>query len=131
MPPSAGLAFAHQDGQSPKPDPSNRSIVDGVFTLEQASRGRATFQQACASCHAMGDLAGRRFAAKWSPNTMGDLFELISTTMPEGAAGSLLPAEYASILALFLNESGYPEGERELSADPETLKKVRIEPLPQ
>lgn len=50
--------------------------------------------------------------------------------MPEGDPGSLKPEEYASILAFFLSESGYKEGEKELPSDLESLKKIRIEPLP-
>jgi len=51
--------------------------------------------------------------------------------MPEGDPGSLEPEEYAGILAFFLKESGYKEGEKDLPSDVEALKKIRIEPLPQ
>jgi len=106
------------------------SIVDGVFTATQASSGQQQFQRACASCHAVGEHAGRKFAARWAGSTLGDLFELVRDTMPESDPGSLEPAEYAGILAFFLKESGYKEGERDLPSDVEALKKIRIEPLP-
>jgi len=107
------------------------SILDGVFTSSQASRGREQFQRACMSCHTAGEHTGRRFAGKWQGTTMGDVFDVVSTTMPEGDPGSLAPEEYASILAFFLSESGYKEGEKDLPSDLEALKKIRIEPLPQ
>jgi mono/diheme cytochrome c family protein len=107
-----------------------RSILDGVFTSRQASRGREQFQRACTSCHTAGEHTGRRFAGKWQGSTMGDVFDLVSTTMPEGDPGSLAPEEYASILAFFLSESGYKEGEEDLPFDLESLQRIRIEPPP-
>lgn len=111
-------------------DTGSSSVLDGVFTSSQASIGQKRFQQACASCHNVSEHTGRRFGGKWAGTTLGDLFDLVSTTMPEGDPGSLKPEEYASILAFFLKESGYPEGERDLPADLPALKKIRIEPLP-
>ena len=109
---------------------SGSSVLDGVFTSSQASRGRQQFSQACTSCHSAADHTGRKFEAKWQGTTIGDLFDFVSTTMPDGNPGSLKPEEYASILAFFLSESGYKEGVKELPSDLESLKKIRIEPLP-
>ena len=103
--------------------------MDGVFTLSQASRGEQDFQRACAACHEVREQTGRKFSAKWSGKTLGDLFDIVSTTMPEGDPGSLEPEEYAGILAFFLRESGYPDGPQELPADVHSLSKIRIEPL--
>jgi mono/diheme cytochrome c family protein len=103
------------------------SVLDGVFTSSQASRGRQQFQLTCTSCHTVGEHTGQNFASKWQGTTIGDLFDLVSTTMPDGDPGSLKPEEYASILAFFLSESGYKEGEKELPSDLESLKKIRIE----
>jgi alcohol dehydrogenase (cytochrome c) len=108
---------------------TGNSILSGVFTLSQASRGEQQFQRACAACHNVGEHTGRKFSAKWSGSTLGELFDLVSTTMPEGDPGSLKPEEYASILAFLLRESGYPDGSQELPADVPSLTKIRIEPL--
>ncbi|OFW14434.1 MAG: hypothetical protein A3F70_10775 [Acidobacteria bacterium RIFCSPLOWO2_12_FULL_67_14] len=110
---------------------ADRSVVDGVFTAGQATAGREVFRRACASCHQLGDLAGPKFAFRWEKTTVGDLFTLISDTMPDGAPGTLEPREYAGILAMFLKESGYKEGDTELPTDVEALRKIKIEPLPQ
>jgi hypothetical protein len=112
------------------PSSTGSSVLDGVFTSSQASRGRQQFSQACTSCHSAADHTGRKFEAKWQGTTIGDLFDLVSTTMPDGNPGSLKPEEYASILAFFLSESGYKEGAKELPSDLESLNKIRIEPLP-
>ena len=105
------------------------SVLDGVFTAGQATRGRQTFQRACSSCHAVADHTGRRFQGKWADSTLGEMFDFISTTMPDGNPGSLEPDDYASVIAFVLAESGYPKGEQELPSDRDALMKIRIEPL--
>ena len=50
-------------------------------------------------------------------------------TMPESEPGRLKPAEYASIVAFFLKQTGYPEGQQELPSDVAALTKIRVEPL--
>jgi hypothetical protein len=110
------------------PSSTGSSVLDRVFTSSQASRGRQQFQLTCTSCHSVEEHTGQRFAERWQGTTMGDLFDLVSTTMPDGDPGSLKPEEYASILAFFLSESGYKDGEKELPSDLESLKKIKIEP---
>jgi mono/diheme cytochrome c family protein len=105
---------------------SGRSALDGVFTVGQASRGEQHFKQACESCHKVNEQAGTTFSAKWGSGTLADLFTVISTTMPQGRPGSLTADDYASILAFYLRESGYPAGAAELPADPAALARVRI-----
>jgi mono/diheme cytochrome c family protein len=105
------------------------SVLDGVFTAGQVARGQRTFQGACVSCHTVAQQTGKRFQAKWSGTTLGDLFDLISSTMPEGGPGSLNPDEYASVIAFLLKETGYPEGKSDLPGESAALMKVRIEPL--
>jgi mono/diheme cytochrome c family protein len=101
-----------------------------VFTSDQAARGAKQFQQTCTACHTAGEHTGRNFESKREGSTIGDLFDLVSTTMPDGDPGSLKPEEYASIIAFFLSETGYKPGEKELPADLESLKKIRVEPVP-
>lgn len=108
----------------------SRTVLDGVFTTAQASRGEQTFKQACTACHTVDKMTGNRFRAKWGDGTAGDVFDFMSNAMPEGDPGSLKPEEYSSLLAFFLQASGYPAGEVELPADKAELLKLRIVPLP-
>ncbi len=105
------------------------SVVDGVFTSAQATRGQQKFQIACLSCHTVAEHTGRQFTEKWVGTSVAEMFDLISNTMPDGDPGSLQPEDYASIIAFFLKETGYPEGKQELPARSELLKKLRIDPL--
>ena len=123
---SAASRFLAQE----TPSSAGSSVIDGVFTSSQASRGRQQYQQKCMTCHSLDQHTGQRFGIKWQRTTLGDLFDRVSNTMPQGYPASLTPAEYASILAFFLSESGYKEGEKELPSDLESLKKIRIEPPP-
>lgn len=122
--PPAGRASVQDAGSRP-----GGSVLEGVFTSAQASQGLKQFQQTCTACHDIAEHTGRKFETKWTGTNLNELFELISNTMPESDPGSLTPAEYSSIVAFFLKASGYPEGERELPADVEALKKIRVEPL--
>jgi len=95
----------------------------GVFTAEQASAGRQSYQKECASCHA-GDLGGRddapalsgdAFMATWGTRTTKELFEFVSTTMPpEGS--SMTPDDYLGVVAHMLERNGAAAGTRPLSA---------------
>ena len=75
-----------------------------VFTADQASAGRATYQERCAGCH-MPDLGGRNeapplaganFMSTWGSRTTRELFDYMSAGMPPNGP-SLSPSEYAAI----------------------------------
>ncbi len=123
------VAAGQSSSQLQEPAAAAGSILDGVFTSDQATRGERTFQLVCSSCHTTAEHTGRKFAEKWGGSSVGDVFDLISNTMPDGDPGSLRPEEYAGVIAFFLKESGYPEGKQELPADSAALMKMRIEPL--
>ena len=78
-----------------------------MFTAAQASRGEAQFNRACGSCHQVGEQTGASFTARWGSGTLADLFTMMSTTMPQGSPGSLSPDDYASIVAFYLQRSGF------------------------
>jgi len=126
----SGTVVVRAASQEPARAEGGRSVLDGVFTTEQASRGEQTFKQACTACHTLDKMTGNRFRAKWAEGSVGDVFDFMSNAMPEGDPGSLMPAEYASIVAFFLRASGYPAGERELPTDKAELAQLRIVPLP-
>jgi quinoprotein glucose dehydrogenase len=110
----------------------DRAAADGVYTQEQAKRGDAAYQRACASCH-MPDLSGggfapalgeETFAARWRGEPVGDLFTIVKATMPANEPQSLRDDEYADIVAFLLSRNGYPAGEKQLSSNVDELKHV-------
>ena len=115
-----------------------RTIWDGVYTEAQAQRGQALYTQHCASCHGEDlsagteapPLAGDVFLSGWKGNTLGGLFEKMSTMMPQTDPGSLSAAQNAEILAYMLSAGKARAGEIDLKGEAELLKQIRIEPKP-
>ncbi len=107
-----------------------QTTMDKVYSTAQAGRGEEKFNQVCTACHLVSDLSGSRLREKWEDQSVGDVFDFVSNSMPEGDPGSLTKAEYASILAYLLKQSGYPAGEADLPIDTAVLSKVKIVPLP-
>ena len=128
--PSAGTAPVGNPPELAASSPSGSSVLDGVFTSSQASRGEQRFRQVCAACHRINDFTGIRFRLIWVGRTVGDFFQVTSTLMPEDDPGSLSPEDYANLLAYFLQLNGYPAGEEPLPADVSALQNVRIEEAP-
>jgi cytochrome c len=112
-----------------------RSVWDGVYTEEQAKRGEEMYRKECASCH--GDslvggggaapLAGGTFLSNWNGLTVGDLFDRIRKTMPQGSPGKLTKQQDADILAYLLSFNKFPAGKTELQKQVEFLKEIRFE----
>ena len=117
---------------------STRSVWDGVYTSDQATRGSALYAGTCASCHGTAltggesapPLAGGDFLSNWNGLTVGDLFERIRVSMPANRPGSLKREEDADVLAYMLSMNQFPPGKTELDHQTEALKQIRIEPKP-
>ena len=109
---------------------SGDSVLDGVFTEAQASRGEATFRRVCSACHDTGEFSGGRFRLTWVGQSAGDLFDTIATLMPEGDPGSLTPAQYAAVTAYLLRLNGYPAGEADLPTSLSALRGLEIVDAP-
>lgn len=108
-------------------DADERSVLEGVYTAEQASRGEDIYNQECALCHGPNEFANPGFIRSWSNRTVDHLFNLISSTMPQDGPGRLAPDEYAAVISYFFEINGLPDGEDELPADDEALQRIRIE----
>ena len=99
------------------------SVWDGIYTAEQAERGAPLYQQSCAECHgpdlAGGEmspgLVGGEFVWNWNGLSVGDLFERLRVSMPQGVPGSVSRQEKADILAFLLEANDFPAGDTELA----------------
>ena len=109
----AGLAQPTTDG---------RTVWEGVYSADQAQRGRQQYVDSCAGCHRE-DLAGNgvtpgladeEFVEHWDKETVEDLFKRIKSTMPADRPGSLADADYLDVVAFLLKENGFPNGPSEL-----------------
>jgi mono/diheme cytochrome c family protein len=111
-----------------------RTVLDGVYTIDQARRGQVAYDESCGDCHQRdlsgGDrgpaLAGDVFVQTWTTLTVGDLFDRVRTSMPMDRPGSLTPDTTSDIVAYMLQANDYPAGSAELRPDPAALKGITI-----
>jgi hypothetical protein len=107
------------DSPEAKEEEPIRSVWEGVYTEEQAARGRSFFRTQCADCHQPEEFKG-------GYRTANDLFSS-REGMPQSSPNSLSAEEYADLIAYIFEASGLPSGKEELKGDPEILKRIRIE----
>jgi quinoprotein glucose dehydrogenase len=115
--------------------PPTKSIWDGIYTEEQATRGKALYASECSSCHGAeltgGEmapgLAGGEFISGWDGLTVGDLFERIRISMPQNSPGSLSGQQNADILSFVFSVNKFPTGTSELPKEAGILKQIKFE----
>lgn len=110
-------------------------VAEGIYTKEQADRGRVLYDGSCAECHGAalegetsGPLAGPEFLANWArPElTLDDFYYIVRKTMPKENPGTLTREAYTDIVAYILQRNGFPDGEKEFTADPSLMRTVRF-----
>jgi len=106
---------------------AERSVWSGVYTDDQATRGRAVFTASCTSCHSVEDFTGDAFLSAWDATTVVDLFSTMQAKMPMDNPGSLPPEQYVDVIAYFFRANAFPAGKDELTTDRDQLKLIRIE----
>jgi len=111
----------------PAPAEQLPSTLSGVYTDEQASRGKDVYAGSCRSCHTPASHTGATFNKWWRGKHLSDLFLFVSTRMPKNDPGSLAPEDVADVTAYLLKMNAMPVGNAELPADADSLKKIRIE----
>lgn len=110
------------------------TVWSGVYTDEQADRGKAAYAANCASCH--GDtlagidvappLTGAGFLNNWNGTSAGDLFNRIKTTMPLNAPATLSGRTVADIEAFIFKANGFPAGQVALPSAPPMMANMKI-----
>jgi len=134
------LSIRANAGKHISPAPSaqasdTRSVWEGVYTDEQAKRGEDLYRKECSSCHGetlvggggAAPLTGGTFLSNWNGLTVGDLYDRIRKTMPQGAVGKLSKQQDADVLAFLLSFNKFPSGKTELQKQVEFLKQIRFE----
>jgi cytochrome c5 len=101
------------------------STLAGVYTSDQAKRGKEAYLTFCKSCHLPS--TGDSFAKRWAGKTILDLFTYIYETMPDNNPRSVSETDNADIIGYLLQVTGMPVGSRELPFVADSLKAIRIE----
>src|SRR4026209_1755072 len=121
-----GASVASAQGSEPR-------IWSGIFTDEQACRGKASFAQGCVRCHG-GDLAGltapslngNRFVSAWENENLYKLFVKVRDTMPPNFGTIITDEAKLDVVTYILRTNGYPTGTQELKVDAETLENIQV-----
>lgn len=123
-----GIAAGSDSGSE-----ENTTAEGGIYTEEQAERGRQAYFQSCASCHGirlnggMGPaLTGQSFMSSRGSDTVKELFDYTKANMPLGLGGSLSDQTYADIIAFILSNNEHPAGGAELTAESEAMTATRV-----
>jgi len=113
-----------------------KNLRDGVYTADQALRGKSGYDGVCARCHGVPltgsqgngpTLKGPAFLAHWDKDTLGSLYTKIRDTMPAGEPGTLTDEVKLQILAYVLQQNSFPAGSAELPGDVNALEEIGIE----
>lgn len=104
--------------------PRRSSIWNGVYSTDQAARGKQAYDAACGACHGADlkgvrdnrPLVGERFWQDWGEDSLGTMFAVVRRTMPRTAPGTLPEQSYLDIVAYVLQQNGYPPGPGDLTA---------------
>jgi mono/diheme cytochrome c family protein len=111
-------------------DADDRSILDGVFTDAQATRGLAVYRETCGNCHSTSEFSGAPFQRKWAGQPVLTFFDHVRMSMPLDNPGGLTREQYAAVLAYILRLNSYPEGPSELPTQDDRLRAIRFEVKP-
>lgn len=117
---------------------ATRSVWEGVYSVEQAARGKQAYLSQCVICHGETLLGGedtrplvdKEFLDLWNGKTMGELVEATRKSMPKFNPGSLSRRQTTDMIAYILSENGFPAGEHELKSSLTILNQITIEPKP-
>jgi hypothetical protein len=122
----AALLVAAPLGAQGSPD-TTLTTRSGIFTAEQAAKGKEIHGAACLSCHKPVEHTGKFWSDKVN-TSLGALFGYIKSEMPQDNPGSLAADDYANILAFILQLNAMPAGEKPLPGDSTALARIRVVP---
>jgi len=99
---------------------TGKSVLDGVYTADQARRGQSEYSEKCEKCHGGSEpdaspIFGDEFVDRWREDTLAPLLNFMRTRMPGDAPGKFEEHVYVDVLAYMLEESGYNAGSAELT----------------
>jgi mono/diheme cytochrome c family protein len=110
------------------------TIWDGVYTADQAARGKTTFEGTCARCHNIEltgsergpALKGREFLSHWEDDSLEPIFNKIRDTMPPIGSNTLSEDLKIDVLAYILQVNAYPSGSADLKPTSSMLEGIKL-----
>jgi len=113
---------------------TGKTVWDGVFSEEQAARGRELYNATCAPCHKEDlsgqpgpNLAAEAFYLRFDQDHLGRIYNSILTRMPANEQrGTLRPEQAADLVAYLLAFNKFPSGAAALPAEMPALTAIRV-----
>ena len=118
------------------PCAQNRTVWDGVYTDEQATRGEALYVEHCVRCHGAtlqgngegaNPLTGATFKSTWNGVSLGAMFDRVRLSMPQDKPATLTRQEVADLLAFILQANKFPAGKSELVRQTDMLNAITFQ----
>jgi mono/diheme cytochrome c family protein len=114
----AAVASGQGDGNEGK-------IWKGVYTSDQADRGKTRFTAVCRRCHNddLGGsergpaLRGERFMTNWETQELARLVAKARDTMPPDSPSSLPDEDYVDVITYILQANSFPAGKESLNRE--------------
>ena len=100
--------------------PALKTVWDGVYTDEQATRGKQEYANHCQRCHGpeltdTREIVGSRFLERWREDRLDTLFNYVRDAMPRQQGRSLQDDTYLDIFTYMLARNGFPAGKEPLA----------------
>ena len=119
----------------PRSDLQEQTVKTGIYSKEQAERGKAVYDKICAACHTFKpsekskdnpDLGGDAFLNKWDKKTVHELATVIYTTMPNDGSAVITEEQTADVIAFILQQNNFPTGDQPFKWDASARKIVIV-----
>ena len=113
-----------------------RTVWDGVYTAEQATRGEALYGEHCVRCHGANlqgngesakPLTDGAFKSTWNGVSLGALFDRVRLSMPQDKPGTMSRQQVADLVAFILRENKFPAGDAELVRQTDLLNAITFQ----
>lgn len=131
---ASALAVALSDSSAADTEADRLTVWDGVYTTDQAVRGKAYYEAYCSECHEPNLLGRHGFTAlrdevfmdSWGGYTLYDYFARKRETMPPLEPASLADDIYLDVTAYVLLMNGFPAGNDPVNVD--RMVRIAIQP---
>jgi mono/diheme cytochrome c family protein len=100
--------------------------LTGVYTPEQATKGKDIAAAACLSCHKPAEHTGPRFWDTLVNRSIWDFFSYLKKDMPQDNPGSLGDEDYAAVVSYIFSLNSMPAGTKPLPTDSVSLSKIKV-----
>ena len=104
-----------------------KTVKDGLYSAEQATRGAELYVKHCERCHTPEKvpagkkpgppIVGDKFLDTWRDRTVGELFDTILNTMPSDGSATLTAEQALDSTAHILKANGFPAGKAPMKND--------------